>query len=647
MNNTKDNTYSNIRKLLTIIFIIIAFTLTGTYAFLNLSALENTTTAQAGCFEVNYSAQEISSDSLMSTTNYLEGAHTQVTLSKNENCEIYTEASIYIHTSSDTTTAPLNTTQALKYKVLYSGTEISTGVITIESDDTLLATVDLTEDERVYDIYIWIDSNLSAGLYNNTTYSGYIYAESIQSSTIPSQDDTTTSRANSPNLDSGNLIPVYYDETAEVWKKADSTNSNNSWYDYDNKKWANAVMVKDNTKRSTYQSADVNTTITESDISGFLVWIPRFKYRVWNITRQAGTEDTYAYPAYTNGIDIEWESGTASTGNVSCSYNVANSTPATTLSDQCTVDGTAITPESGNTNFTNAWYTHPAFKFNNSNKTGFWIGKFETTGTSTSPTVLPDLAALVNQNVSTQFTTSKVFQTYGLSNNVDAHMLTNIEWGAMAYLTHSIYGLCDGTTCRDAYINNSEDMITGRSAGVLAFDYDYSTHGDYNYKGYPIDSNTGSQTGTKDTTLVASSTGNITGVYDISGGTYEYVMGNMVDKSNVFNPGSAGDSWNGSTTPSTFYYNSYSYGKTYSDQTAFNRAYLGDATAEVTGNEGNYIDAWQPGTDIIGSDSLFVDPFNPWFFRGGGFGYSGSGSFSFSSSDGNEYYYFSFRLSLS
>lgn len=637
-----DNKDTSTKKLLATITIIIVFALSVTYALLELNDSDSTATGTAGCFNVNYTAQAIETQDLVSTTNYLEGASTEVTLSKNENCDIYTEASIYIHTNTESTTAPINDVQALKYKIFEGETELSSGVITnSENEDVKIATVNLTTTPTTYKIYIWVDSEVSAGAYHGTTYSGYIYAESIQSSTVK------PAIVNAPNLDSNNLIPVYYDETAEVWKKADSTNSNNSWYDYSNKKWANAIMVKDNTKRSTYQSATVGTTITESDISGFLVWIPRFKYRVWNITRQGGAEDTYAYPAYTNGIDIEWESGTATTGNVSCSYKVDNSSPATTLSDQCTVDGTAITPSSGNTNFTNAWYTHPAFKFNNSNKTGFWIGKFETTGTAEAPTVLPDTAALVNQNVSTQFTTSKVFQTYGLSNSIDAHMLTNLEWGAMAYLTHSIYGLCDGTTCRDAYINNSENMITGRSAGVLAANSSSNTYGDYNYKGYPIDSSTGSQTGTKNTTLVASSTGNISGVYDISGGAYEYVMANQVDESNAFNPSSAGDSWNGSTTPSTFYYNPYSYGKTFKDQTAFNRAYLGDATAEATGNVGNYMEAWQPGTGITGSYSYFVFHGVSWFIRGGDCLFTESGSFYFLAYVGDVHDYNSFRLSLS
>lgn len=453
---------------------------------------------------------------------------------------------------------------------------------------------------------------------------------------------------NLPNIDDGNLIPVYYDDVNEVWKKADWSNVGSTWYNYDERRWANAVMISDESLRSTYQEAGIGTIIPESDVTAFMVWIPRFKYNVWNITRQGGNESAYAYAAYTNGINIEFEVGTANTGNVACTYDTSSGVSEEDLSDTCIYNGTdTITPESGNANYASAWYTHPAFTFGGEEKTGFWIGKFETTGTATAPTVLPDTTALVNQTVSAQFTTSKVFQTYGLSDGVDAHMLTNLEWGAVAYLTHSIYGLCDGTSCRDAYINNSSSMYTGRSAGVLAANSSYDAYGTYNYKGYSMDSSTGSPTTTKDSSLVASTTGNVTGVYDIVGGASEYVMGNMVDSSNAFYPSSSGTSWNGSTTLSTFYYNAYSYGDTYVDQTAFNRAILGDATAEVTGSSGSYMDAWQPGTGITGSGSIFVVADYPWFARSGYYGSTAAGSFLFTGDGGSAYSSGSFRQSIS
>ena len=85
-----------------------------------------------------------------------------------------------------------------------------------------------------------------------------------------------TSNANAPVLAS-NMIPVYYDETAKVWKKADVKNKTieNRWYNYENHIWANAVTVKD-TNRQTYLNANVGTPISMDDITTMWVWIPRF-----------------------------------------------------------------------------------------------------------------------------------------------------------------------------------------------------------------------------------------------------------------------------------------------------------------------------------------------------------------------------------
>lgn len=51
-------------------------------------------------------------------------------------------------------------------------------------------------------------------------------------------------KADAPSIPTLNndLVPIYYDNTTEVWKIADSTNTNNSWYDYENNLWANAVI---------------------------------------------------------------------------------------------------------------------------------------------------------------------------------------------------------------------------------------------------------------------------------------------------------------------------------------------------------------------------------------------------------------------
>lgn len=178
----------NIKSLI-LISLIVTFALSATYAYMILSASSNNTaTGVGGCFEVYYSGQSIGNEeAIKSTTNYLEGAHAQVTLSKMENCKIYSEAEIYIHTDNDST-APLG--PSLKYKILNGETLISEGAITenLNTDgnqiDNLLATVTLEETQKTYDIYIWVDSTTSNGAYNDKMYSGYIYATSTQTSTI-------------------------------------------------------------------------------------------------------------------------------------------------------------------------------------------------------------------------------------------------------------------------------------------------------------------------------------------------------------------------------------------------------------------------------------------------------------------------------
>ena len=543
----------------------------------------------------------------------------------------------------------------LKWRELTNPTTIKTNSIINGMDKAVLVS-DLTiesKEEKVWYIAVWISETITD---QRETDKGF-FAGTV---TFGNED---VSIVNEPNLDNDNLIPVYFDENAGTkgaWKKADSSNANKSWYDYEDKMWANAIITSNNT----YKTASVGTTITDSDIIAFYVWIPRYKYRVWNITRQGGNESTYAYPAYSKGIDIEFEHGIASTGNVECTYDVTTQESDTNLSDVCVYNGTdTITTTSGNTNYTNAWYTHPAFTFGDKEIEGFWIGKFETSGSATSPKILPDVQSLREQKVSAQFTTSKKFQNY-LSSNIDAHMLTNLEWGAVAYLSHSIYGLCNGSSCDGVYINNSSGYYTGRSGGAIAGSTDldlknvypgsststdkYNSAGYYDYKGYFINYG-GTVTTTKDITKVASTTRNITGVYDMSGGAYDYVMGNIVDSSYNFYPFSAGTNWDGSTTLDIKYYNAYSYGINSGNSISHNKARLGDATAEVLGSATSETGAWKVGSAIIGTNSHFI--FNDgewgWFSRGGRSSSSGTSSFYFDRSNGGSGTNISFRSSLS
>ena len=376
--------------------------------------------------------------------------------------------------------------------------------------------------------------------------------------------DEDPTGANRPVLAEG-MIPITYD--GSKWVKADEYGAYNNWYDYGNQKWANAVMVT-TAKRDTYMNADVGTTIPENDILAYYVWIPRYKYKLFNATYASGKASQL--------IEVTFENGTSTTGTVTCTY-VPNGAE------------TCQNKSNGN------WYTHPAFTMINAsgNKTelkGIWVGKFETTGSTTTPTVKPGVSSLRSITVANMYNTGKLFRStdYITSNGInqsDSHMMKNIEWGAVAYLKQSIYGL--GIT--DITINS----------------------GSYN---------TGGGTGTSYKTNIGQSTsGNITGVYDMSGGTYEYVMGN-------YNKTTGESRLTVSGVPAE-HIDIYS-------GTSVSASHLGDATGETAG--------WY-------SDSAgFVTSGGPWFSRGG-INYNGdtAGVFCFDYFAGGNSNYIGFRVVLS
>lgn len=198
------------------IFAFVVLLIGSTYAYQQLGATSNTAQGQGGCFQVNYSGQNLDAGSIVSTDNYLNGAHTTVTLSKDSTCKIYTEANIYIHTNNETT-APIDTTEAMRYKLVTNDGYERNGFITVKGD-TLLGSVALTDTSTTYTIYVWVDSDLSEGAYHNTSYSGYIYAESAQTSTV--QTDT-----NMPTLflKKESYIDIPFDNS---WTLTNSTISN-------------------------------------------------------------------------------------------------------------------------------------------------------------------------------------------------------------------------------------------------------------------------------------------------------------------------------------------------------------------------------------------------------------------------------------
>ena len=352
------------------------------------------------------------------------------------------------------------------------------------------------------------------------------------------KNNIDTSGANVPVLAS-NMIPVYYDEANSVWKKADKNNSQKDyrWYSYTSTgeykgMWANAVTVKE-ANRQTYLNATPGTTISMDDITTMWVWIPRFNA----VTPNGYNGGTQVKP---NAIDVTF-----------------------VKQNETAID---------------------AFTFGDKELSGFWYGKFETSTTDgklgcTTTTcsnannilIKPNLVSVTVNNVSSYFYAGRSMEQTGnsfgfVSSEVDTHMSKNNEWGAVAYLTQSIYGRCaDSTSCSEIGINNNSSYKTGY--GAPAGSSSSATNGAYNT---PLGK-------------AASTTNNIYGIYDMSGGRGEYVMG-------VYNNSKSASGFN--DLPDKKYYNNYT-----------TTEYQGHA---LYATKGWYYD----GNDVL-------DTSKSWYVRGG------------------------------
>ncbi len=403
------------------------------------------------------------------------------------------------------------------------------------------------------------------------------------------------------------LIAVTIENDGTV-KKADT---NTKWYSYEEKRWANAVILKDESKN--YNNGEV---IPEEEIESYFVWIPKYSYKLWDLGNYTG--DTAVDTSKVHSIDIRF--GTTNTSD--------------SVEGECTTP--KVSGESGNCEVGD-YMTHPAFLAFNTN--GMWAGKFETgyngatsaSGANKDTTevdkiiVKPNVYSWRSIQVANAFTVS-----YNYKRELDSHMMKNTEWGAVAYLSHSIYGI------------NGEIRINNYSR--------YKT-------GYAATTENGSSSTTEvamwNTTVgyLASTTGNITGIYDMSGGAYEYVMGVMKDANGNLMSGSASYSnsgfngtlkdgssiTNGIDFPESKYYDVYNYN---TSDTNYSRRILGDATGEM-GPFPSHKSSW------YNDSAIFVGSSYPWFHRGdSNFSGSEAGAFSFRGSHGDANGNISFRLVL-
>jgi len=253
-----------------------------------------------------------------------------------------------------------------------------------------------------------------------------------------------------------------------------------------------------------------NEIIPEDSIESYFVWIPKYRYQLWDLGE------------YNNLTTLD-------TGKV-------HEIPII-FGDYNTIDeeiGECKTPmesgASGNCKV-NDFMTHPAFLSIPS--TGFWVGKFETgykgatdavssnqnVNDPTKIVVKPSIHSWRGINLSNAHLSS-----YNYKRNLDSHVMKNTEWGAVAYLHHSKYG--SKTSVR---INNNLSYLTGYAAvneptcGTNAYTIACNPVGSSSDVTLPYNTDVG---------YLASTTGNITGIYDMSGGAWEDVFSILLDKSN-------------------------------------------------------------------------------------------------------------------
>ncbi len=342
-----------------------------------------------------------------------------------------------------------------------------------------------------------------------------------------------------------NMIPVKYtgSTTNAQWTSvADPEAANSGWYDYANKQWANAITVK---PEALAKYRGFSKVVDQSDILGFWVYIPRYRYKVLRYS----TSDP-AVPAQNFTIEFENKQSTKAVP---------------------TANGT--------------WATHPAFTFGSKELNGIWFAKFETTGSTSNPTVLPGQSYIRSKHIGTYYSLAKSLGVYDPQNvggnsvsttqnnhhlaKLSSHMVNNNDWGAATYLSASKYGAgYDGVRVNPEYNNTGHNYNT--SDGQLT-----------------------------------STTNNVYGIYDMSGGGWEYVAASYSS-----DPGNSSTSYFSSAARPP-YVNTYSITN------------LNDCNFKTCGGQALY--ETNNGSDRgsyqwNGNYMYFVNSSCPWFGRGGSYG---------------------------
>ena len=364
-------------------------------------------------------------------------------------------------TAPTTATIASSNVEAETFTLTATGADGESGISKYEFyiNNTLEKTVTTTAGSATYNV---------TGKTGSTTYTCYVkvYDAAGKSKTSSSITVTTQSLVGkwdgticTPNVSEG-MTKVYWNGSDEI-VEGDADYVESEWYDY-----------KEQTSKTPNGGTSKWANVKMSDGSYF-VWIPRYEYK------------------FLSG------EGTSTAGVIDINFISTEKT----------------TPTAGYT-------IHPAFTNSAPNGGGFgeipglWVAKFEAShadasssseGTSSKIKIQPNVQSWRSIKIGDIYTKALNYDTTSINNSeFDSHLMKNSEWGAVAYLAWSKYGR-NGT---EITINNSSSYITG-NAGNSISDTNYSS------------GTTNAWNTSKG--MLASTTGNASGIYDMSGGAYEYV----------------------------------------------------------------------------------------------------------------------------
>ena len=490
---------------------------------------------------------------------------------------------------------------------------------------------------------------------------------------------------NKPELMTGMSAIKFTDPTDSTeGTTVDTTSNDTEWYNYEDKKWANA-KTEDGSMwvwipRYAYRIHKENGVETQKFDIVFLVGLTDNYYdengKLQTAQRQTSEEqtivtngDTYTvHPAFTNESSINyanggWDAELAGiwVAKFEAGYASGNNSATVKASsvNYSQMQSIVSTIETGTTNTveTSRNWLDGEYAIKNGSNYEWKDGK-ETS--IKYPTFQGLTYSMIYIDHNDAYRISKVLtesgNIYGLnSNSTDSHLIKNSEWGAVAYLSQSKYGL-NGTNIviNNVNLNNSTKSVysvTG-CAGLTAD----SSEVDTTIEKINNRTQSGVYVWTQKNGTAASSTGTIYGIYDMSGGSWERTS-SLVNNgnSNLTTHGSQviADLKNGKSTK---YITVYPY-----DSSKDNTSISNTGANLNTASQANYA----KNTKIYGdgiretstagtgksswySDySYFAGLYSPFFDRGGSYGYtSGAGLFFFSRYSGFSNYNNGFRSVL-